>query len=128
MDYKNLWFPSPQQLSPEYWRGTKAELAAQSEAVGLPLLVGSYRQVSWAETLRVQFIIQAGEVVRTSDNPEQSTRFLGGVSIVLASRIDAAWWIESREDDLSQGSTNHTRKEAIDEAIPLWDKLNAGET
>ena len=115
----NLWYPTPQQLSPDYWKGTKAELAAQAEAVGLPTLVGSPRQISWAETLRVEFIVAVSKIARECEDAEQASLLLGGMSVVLARQVDAAWWIETRFDDLRHDSR---RWDAIQKSIPIWEE------
>ena len=80
----------------------------------LPELTGSEKQTKWAESLRAKFIDQANAMLEKHPSPAASEkRFIDAVAKVLDDQTTAAWWIDSREDDLSRVCPCHTRLEAI---------------
>lgn len=80
----------------------------------LPELTGSEKQIKWAESLRAKFIDQANAMLEKHPSPAASEkRFIDAVAKVLDDQTTAAWWIDSREDDLSRVCPCHTRLEAI---------------
>jgi hypothetical protein len=80
----------------------------------LPELTGSEKQIKWAESLRAKFIDQANAMLEKHPSPAASEkRFIDAVAKVLDDQTTAAWWIDSRDDDLSRVCPCHTRLEAI---------------
>ena len=80
----------------------------------LPELTGSEKQIKWAESMRAKFIDQANAMLEKHPSPAASEkRFIDAVAKVLDDQTTAAWWIDSREDDLSRVCPCHTRLEAI---------------
>ena len=80
----------------------------------LPELTGSEKQIKWAESMRAKFIDQANAMLEKHPSPAASEkRFIDAVAKVLDDQTTAAWWIDSREDDLSRVCPCHTRLEGI---------------
>lgn len=83
-------------------------------ANNLPDLAGSEKQIKWAASLRLQFIDQANAMLEKHPSPAASEkRFIDAISKVLNEQTTAAWWIDSRDDNLSRVCPCHTRLEAI---------------
>lgn len=88
-----------------------AELAKQAQADGLPELVGSPKQITWAEQLRARYVESSGtemddmlDVVRRrkeagkgSDKHELAAkRFEATRTYILTTISSASWWIDNR--------------------------------
>lgn len=84
-----------------------AAAAQESEAMGLPQLTGSVKQIAWATTIRMKFIQQIRlrmEAVEkrlngpdVSDRAKKMLQNMESDVTILLSHTDAAWWIENRD-------------------------------
>ena len=90
-----------------------AELAKQAQADGLPELVGSPKQITWAEQIRARYIESSGkemddmlEVIRqrrevgkeTCEQELAAKRFEATRTYMLTTISSAHWWIDNRSD------------------------------
>lgn len=93
-----------------------AELARQAQADGLPELVGSTKQITWAEHLRARYIESSGEelddmlnVIRRREEAGEGTdedelaakRFEATRTYILMTTSSAHWWIDNRDSLLT---------------------------
>ena len=90
-----------------------AELAKQASADGLPDLVGSPKQITWAEQIRARYIESSGkelddilmEIARHKESGEYTEgdnlgakRFEATRTYMLTTISSAHWWIDNRSD------------------------------
>lgn len=88
-----------------------AQLAADAKADGLPELVGSPKQIAWAEQLRSRYIESSGkelddilmEIARHKESGEYTEgdnlgakRFEATRTYILTTVSSASWWIDNR--------------------------------
>lgn len=95
-----------------------AKIAAEAEADGLPRLIGSEKQVVWAEQLRKQFFetadkkradaIAQTEAVRDELSADEIARrnqvvkdWDSGISYIAISKVKASWWIDNKSQNIS---------------------------
>jgi len=74
----------------------EAKIAAEQE--GRPKLVGSEKQIAWAESIRHkvwQQLEQLATIARATDHPKAKVA-LAAIEAIKAERA-AAWWIDRRE-------------------------------
>ena len=92
-----IWASSNQDCTPCYLDSKASTAALDGEAQGLPALLGSYKQVRWALTIRRERI----EEVKTS----RAIRPLAACTErALDKRLalaDARWWIGTRDISLT---------------------------
>lgn len=92
-----IWASSNQDCTPCYLDAKASTAALDGEAQGLPALLGSYKQVRWALTIRRERI----EEVKTS----RAIRPLAACTErALDKRLavtEAAWWINCRDVSLT---------------------------
>lgn len=84
-----------------------AATAQESEAMGLPQLTGSAKQIAWATTIRMNFVHQIRIQMETvekrlnepdaSDQAKKMLQTMESDVTILLSHTDAAWWIENRD-------------------------------
>ena len=97
---------------PDCWKEQRAKeragiailAAEQNQVDGLPALIGSPKQIAWAETIRVQKIPALREMEsKLIDNGSNSAR-VEEAKKILQSRVmnpQARFWIDNRETDFS---------------------------
>ncbi len=119
-------------LCPECYRAQKeaerqqvnAQAATANAAAGLPALVGTEKQVAWAESIRRTALAEAAKVraldrtkVAASIDPRQievATAYLAaydGAMSTLKTESSAKWWIDNREE------TDYMVRAAVDKAM-----------
>ena len=88
---------------------------AEAERLGLPALVGTDKQIPWANSVRVKLAVRA------------NTAALSRLRLANS----AAWWIEHRDDkldavlaDLKNGVVIADR-ESVHDLVPSWDRGRA---
>lgn len=84
-----------------------ADAAHESEAMGLPQLTGSVKQIAWATTIRMKFVqqikLRMEAVEKRLNDPDASDRVkkmlqaMESDVTILLSHTEAAWWIENRD-------------------------------
>ena len=70
-----------------------------ADAVEMPVLKGSDKQVSWARKIRAEYVSKWEEVVTQragASDASQVERFRRAIATILAQRTDASWWIDNR--------------------------------
>jgi hypothetical protein len=73
----------------------EAAAKAASEA-GLPELLGSEKQIAWAETIRMKVIAEAeAAIARTATTPERKAQ-VAPLLAKLKAQDQARWWIDNR--------------------------------
>ena len=93
-------------LASQNCKACEAEQRAKvAKAAGLPTLVGSPRQVDWAESIRAQKLrelakIQAQVEVAPGTDEEKAIH-LGAIQAVHNKR-DSIWWIDNRNESIYQ--------------------------
>ncbi len=81
-----------------------AAAAANTEA-GLPALIGTEKQIAWAETIRAKAITQIEEILTATDanranlSADQASELdrLHGDFRAIRQQASAAWWIDRRD-------------------------------
>lgn len=71
--------------------------ASANSAAGLPALSGTPKQVSWAESIRRDFLQKFDEVSVKAAEADQMKDALSIVRARLVSITQAAWWIDNRQ-------------------------------
>jgi hypothetical protein len=96
-------------------------IAAQREArkAGLPPLRGTPRQIAWGETIRMERMRYAKQMLCQAEakefiNTEQSDQCLA----YLSGREEAKWWIEHREASLAEVIAEQPQAMAIVPGFP----------
>ena len=77
------------------WNAQKAT----TDAVELPSLKGSEKQVSWARKIRAEYVSKWDEVIAqrgVASDASQVERFRRAIAMLLEARTDASWWIDNR--------------------------------
>ena len=73
-----------------------AAAAKAAQEAGLPELLGSEKQVTWAESLRMKVIAEAeAAIARTATTPERKAQ-VAPLLAGLKAQDKAAWWIDRR--------------------------------
>jgi hypothetical protein len=73
-----------------------AKAAAQAEAIGLPELTGTEKQIRWAEVLRLKLIAELDkEPEHWNSTPEQGA-LLRQTIAEIKSQVEARFWIDNR--------------------------------
>ncbi len=72
-----------------------AEAAQEAEAMGLPALTGTERQIGWAETLRLDARKRFEKMVAEASKPPVLA--IEVMDYLLKTRTKASWWIDHRE-------------------------------
>lgn len=70
-----------------------------ADAVEMPVLKGSDKQVSWARKIRAEYVSKWDEVVTQragASDASQVVRFRRAIAMLLEARTDASWWIDNR--------------------------------
>jgi hypothetical protein len=116
----NLYGPSNDRVRKAGWlreqpcrqcqiEATNAAAAEATEAMALPALTGSAKQVAWATTIRVQQLSAAQEWIdrqlamgRAQNAPAaeiaKAEAMLAAAVESLKRHTDAGWWIDRRND------------------------------
>ena len=75
---------------------TNAVAAKAASEAGLPELLGSEKQIAWAESIRVKVIAEAeAAIARTATTPERKAQ-VAPLLAKLTAQTEAAWWIDRR--------------------------------
>lgn len=74
------------------------DMAEQAEKQGLPKLIGSEKQVAWAERIRRDALISDHNVLRPDNEIQNHAQFSLAKEArkYLESQTSAAWWLENR--------------------------------
>lgn len=94
-DYKE-WALENIKICPKCWRTAEErremmeyESVIRSAGVNLPELVGTEKQIAWAEKIRIKSV--AGMIANI--NPDK----ISGLVMRISTHTDAKWWIDNRE-------------------------------
>jgi len=77
------------------WNAQKAT----TDAVEMPMLKGSEKQISWAGKIRAEYVSKWDEVIAqraVASDASQVERFRRAIAMLLEARTDASWWIDNR--------------------------------
>jgi len=70
-----------------------------ADAVEMPALKGSAKQVAWARKIRAEYVSKWEEAIRRDagrSDASQIDRFRRAIAMLLEARTDASWWIDNR--------------------------------
>ena len=71
-----------------------------ADAVEMPMLKGSDKQIAWARKVRAQYVSKWDAVLAQragASDASQVERFRAAVATIVAQRTDASWWIDNRD-------------------------------
>jgi len=77
-----------------------AAAAATNIEAGLPALIGSEKQIAWAESIRADF--RTGWNATWMKAPEAACPILNGIINRLMAEASAKWWIETAREIISR--------------------------
>lgn len=72
----------------------------EAKEMGLPELLGTEKQISWATTIRQGFMVLLRNKKFSNDNLKEKTMDL--FQIILKTKIKASWWIDKRGNTLDE--------------------------
>jgi hypothetical protein len=100
-----------------------AESAEKAKEMELPELIGTEKQVAWANTLRQKFIEKAQKFSETDGF--DTVKIDNALQFVLISNIKASWYIDSRKDDIRELLAIAYKE--MEQAKPTPDTISANE-
>lgn len=90
-----------QEIEAELAAGVKVprRMATVTLTLPAPALVGSDKQVAWAQDIRSKAVQALYNRATSAPNyADNAARMEAGMRTVLTERTDAKWWIDSRND------------------------------
>jgi len=70
-----------------------------TDAIDMPALKGSDKQVAWARKIRAEYVSKWEEAIRRDagrSDASQIERFRRAIAMLVKARTDASWWIDNR--------------------------------
>jgi hypothetical protein len=89
--------------------------AAENDMAGRPaLVVGTDKQIAWAETLRAEFLIEADDYLAaltanppTEEDGQETARLYGIWHAEITAQTSAQWWIDHQREPLDDVIAGH---------------------
>lgn len=78
-------------------RAANAAAAQAAQEAGLPELLGSEKQIAWAESIRLKALGEAQEAIEKNANTPERRAQVAPLMAQLKGENSAAWWIDNRK-------------------------------
>ena len=76
----------------------KAEKAVAEKSVGMPALLGSPKQVAWANAIRVKAVDRLSELIGKCGKDDEWKKLEGALAMMIEEQTGASYWIGVRDD------------------------------
>jgi hypothetical protein len=77
-------------------RAANAAATQAAQEAGLPELLGSEKQIAWAESIRLKALGEAQEAIEKNANTPERRAQVAPLMAQLKGENSAAWWIDNR--------------------------------
>lgn len=86
--------------------------AAVAESMGFPALVGSPKQIAWAETIRMGLYDAWMELISRNRGAKHASQVLDVIHYTMQHAIIASEWIDNRDDEGAMLRKYQSRRDA----------------